>query len=241
MLRTPRDLEILQLVGKFGQLTTTQINSLIFHSNRSDSPCDAVLLRLYRGKHLIRLGRTLVTVKRGGSGEYVYALGRAGWPLVYTGRYRVKTTIYQHTLDIVDAYIRLVEAERAGRLVLEKFNPEKSASVTIGGQLLQPDAFVRYSVDGRRSSFFLEVDKGSEHKQQLAAMFERYRSAWLNYDESDHEFGGILTLVSMPPKRASERVQELNRILDRLPDDGSRGLFRVETLDGFPQGWMVGL
>ena len=243
MLRTPRDLEILKLVGRFGQLTTSQINDIIF-ADRFHTRCKDVLKRLSSpdSKMLIRIGRTQVSVERGGSGEYVYALGRAGWQEVYTGRYRVKQTIYQHTLDIADAYVKLLQAQRSGLLDSLVFKPESLASVTVGGQLLKPDAYVRYKVNGREIAYWLEVDKATEHLSQIAGLIEGYRQAYLGYDESvdSHQFVGIVFQVACEPRKAERRVDELVRIVKRVPELPVQGFFRVGLLETFPQASLLG-
>lgn len=241
MLKTPRDLEILKLVGRFGQLKTSQISDILF-ADRFHTRAKDVLKRLYDSKLLIRIDHTLVTVERGGSGEYVYALGRAGWQQVYTGRYRVKQTIYPHTLDIADAYVKLLKAQRSGLLDGLVFKPESLASVTVGGQLLKPDAYVRYTVGGMQVAYWLEVDKGTEHLTQIAGLIERYRQAYLNYDEAvdTHQFIGIVLQVACEPRKAERRVNELVGILNRVPEAPMKAFFKVGLFETFPQASLLG-
>lgn len=238
-MRSTRDFEVLRIVNRFGQLTSHQINELIFN-DVTDTPCDTALLRLTKSKHLTRVGRVLVpSDARGGSGAYVYSLGNAGWPLLRSGRYRVRSTPYPHMTDIADAYIQLLREERKGNIRILKYKVEQGR--TVGGQLLNPDLYVKYYAftKEREVSLWLEVDRDQEHRGQMAAMYERYRQAYLGFDDELEVFPLVVTLVRSDWRPVSERVQELKRLISRIPDDGTQGLFRIELLKDFPQPWMM--
>lgn len=237
-MKTTRDEQIIRLVGQFQQLTSHQIKQLVFH-DVSDTPRDRALERLCDDRYLVRVGRKLIRDLRGGSGAYVYALGRAGWNHLYTGKYRVRSVPYPHLLDIADAYIALVQAEREGKLEITKIRTEPATSVTIGGQLLKPDLSVRYKVPGKGElSLYLEIDKATEHRGQMAAMFERYRQAFLNYDSDMSVFPLIVVLVRSDLVPEHERIAELRQLIRLIPDE-TKDLFRVDTLDTFPQSWLL--
>ena len=240
IMKTERDVEILRVVKQFQQATSAQIKQLVF-SDVTETPVSRALRRLVESKHLVRVGRKLIQGLEGGSGAYVYSLGRASWPMFYTGRYKVRTAVYPHMLDIVDAYVALTRQERAGTVQILKVKAEPATSVTVGGQLLKPDLYVKYRIvaSQRVVSLWLEIDKGTEHRGQMTAMFERYRQAYLNFDDELQVFPLTLVLVRSELRQDDERVDELRRLLRRIPDDETRALFRVEKLDDFPQAWML--
>src|SRR5947209_6452814 len=82
-----RDRHIVQLVARFKQATSKQIHELLFSSNASRTPADVALKRLTTRGYLHRIERRTVGGSRGGSGQYVYSLGRRGFFMFFEGRY----------------------------------------------------------------------------------------------------------------------------------------------------------
>lgn len=78
-----RDREIVQLVARFKQLTTTQIKELVYPGQLHD-PQRRAIKRLLENKMLARVNERLPGGFRGGSQEYVYQLGTLGVELTGT-------------------------------------------------------------------------------------------------------------------------------------------------------------
>ena len=70
----PRDVQVVELVGRFRLMTAEQIRSVVFPAQASKTPLDRALKRLTDAGYLTRLGR-MVGGFGGGSGQYVYQLG----------------------------------------------------------------------------------------------------------------------------------------------------------------------
>lgn len=239
IMKTSRDEQIVRLVGQFQQLTTDQIQQLLF-AEVTDTPVYRALERLCKARYLVKVGRKLIHGVSGGSAPYVYSLGPVGWQHLYTGRYRLKRSVpYPHLLDVADAHVALVKAERAGRIQIAKVKVESAASVTVGGQLLRPDLFVRYKSGSKKFSLWIECDRATEHRGQMAAMLDRYRQALLNFDGEVDPFPYIVVLVRTDLVPVRERVNELRRLVSKMPEERARALFRIDTLDSFPQDYLL--
>ncbi len=76
-----RDTQVVELVGRFGFMTAEQIRHVAFGGLASKTPLDRSLMRMTADGHLRRLAR-FVGGFGGGSGQYVYQLGREGWRLL---------------------------------------------------------------------------------------------------------------------------------------------------------------
>src|SRR4051794_36639090 len=99
MVLADRDRRIVQLVGRYGQVGAGQIAALIF-DNSNPTPMYRALKRLVDRGYLIRLERRTVGGARGGSGQYIYSLGKKGHYLLMTGKYTPVRAIRYHTLAI---------------------------------------------------------------------------------------------------------------------------------------------
>ena len=136
-----RDRRIVQVIARYGQASSKQIKQLFF-TDVSSTPVDRALRRLVAGHYLIRIERRIVGGARGGSGQYVYSLGRRGFFMFFTGRFTPARTIRYHSLAIVDCVVTLKQAERAGRLSVVGLSSEPDCWVTIGRDELKPDLYV---------------------------------------------------------------------------------------------------
>lgn len=135
---TPRDAEVVELVGRFRQLSAGQIRALVFGTQTSKTPLDRSLQRLLQGRYVARLDR-LVGGLGGGSGQYVYQLGRAGWRLLGKGgAYRPQRQLSWHTLTIADCFVQLTALERNGRLAVLAFEPGTGLPPECGGHAADP-------------------------------------------------------------------------------------------------------
>jgi hypothetical protein len=200
-----------------------------------------VLARLVEQRVLDRLERRQGGVG-GGSSAWVYALGPAGRRMVayWAGEglprsrsaHEPGVAWTAHTLAVSDLYVRLRQAERAGRVELLDFDAEPACwrrYTRLGGAagVLKPDAFVRLGVGEYEDSFLVEVDLGTEHRGQLT----RQHRAYSEYFRSGVEqaktevFPGVLWIVP-----DAQRMALLADIHRGLPEQ-TRRLFTVATSD----------
>jgi hypothetical protein len=239
--------QIVETVARLTLVSGRQLSGLFFYfsfSNFSDSAAFTrrarrVLARLVEQRVLDRLER-----RRGGPGggssAWVYALGPAGVRMVayWAGEglprsraaHEPSTTWTAHTLAVSELYVRLREAEQAGRVELLAFDAEPDcwrAYTRLGGAagVLKPDAFVRLGAGEFEDSFLVEVDLGTERRGQLT----RQHHAYSEYFRSGVEqaktgvFPGVLWVV--PDAR---RVALLADIQRGLPAQARR-LFTVAS------------
>jgi hypothetical protein len=135
-----------------------------------------------------------------------------------------------HTLAVSDLYVRLREAERAGRVELLAFDAEPACwrrYTRLGGAagVLKPDAYVRLGVGEFEDSFFIEVDMGSERRGQLSRQHHVYQEFFRSGIEQTKRgvFPGVLWIV--PDEKRSELLQDIH---GRLSEQ-TRRLFMLAT------------
>jgi len=130
----------------------------------------------------------------GGSGEYVWqpAASKARRP-------------DPHTLDIAELYVRLIEH---GAKVLT-FEPEPHSYIQSGPVELKPDAYLRIQRPKGIYRAFIEVDRGTEFRAQLAAKMKRYVRALRHWDKEDGAFPQVVWIV--PDAERLDFVQSVIR------------------------------
>ena len=231
MTLSPRDRQIVRLADYFGQLSTGQLQALAFTDLKSRSSCDRTLKRLTETKYLAKVEkRRVVGGAHGGSGEYVWQLGPAGWEICKReGRWHRHAVDY-HTLAIVDVYVRLTVAQRAGGLNLDGFTPEPECHVTVDGIELKPDLLVELSRpgSGAKLNAWLEIDLGTERQARLSEKMARYAKAYRSGRVDP--FPRVVFVA-----HDAERAREIGWLISRLPADESV-LFRSLDIASFPQG-----
>jgi hypothetical protein len=244
MVLPVRDRQIITLTDRFKQLSSSHIQSLVFAGNASGTPCDRALKRLVEHKFLARIERRTVGGGHGGSGQYVYQLGRAGWDAVgREGRYYASTAVNYHSLAIADVFVSLKQAEQAGWLSVLTYATEPDCWATIAGYEVKPDLFVDMSVNGRNIAHWLEVDLGTERQAHIKAKCDRYWHAFQRADGSEWPvFPLVVFLVA-----DEARKREIQSVIDRMPKlveyvkDGPdetldpAGLFKVVEQASYPQ------
>lgn len=220
-----RDRAVVQLVARFGQLTSAHVYALVF-PGLSQTPCDRALRRLTERRYLARIERRLVGGSRGGSGQYVYQLGRDGHALFSTGRYVPARAINFHSLAIADAYIALKQLERAGRLKIAGYMTEPDCHVTIGRAELKPDLYAELvRPDGARLKVFYEVDMGTQGPLRIKEKLERYWWAYNHADSGEWPEFPVVAFVAVD----DDRADELRWIIDQGPRE-ALPLFKVTTI-----------
>jgi hypothetical protein len=231
MLMLDRDRQIVLSIGRFGQLSTKNLNELHFHDRASMTPMYRTLERLVERKYLARIERRMVGGTGAGSGQYVYQLGSAGWTFCRReGRYWPYRAVSYHTLAIADAYIELLKLERSGAIRIDGFSTEPDSWLTVAGADLRPDLHVDVADLYRRRSvsLWLEIDMGTERQKQVKDKLARY---WHAYQHADSSTLPVVPLVLfIAPDEARER--ELKWMIDRGPEE-AQALFMVSNMDGF--------
>lgn len=226
---SPRDEAVVELVGRFRQMTTSQIRPVLFGEVSSQTPLDRTLKRLVDHQYLARLERA-VGGWAAGSGPYVYQLGREGWRhLGRDGQYWPYRSVSLHTLDIAALFVTLKGAERRGELVVLSYEPEPACHLKQGAVLLTPDAKldVGLPVQRQRVGAFLELDRGTERARQIQGKCLRYWEAYQGWP--DQVFPLVVFVV--PDER---RATEIARSISQLPQ-AARPLFRICEMDKVPQ------
>lgn len=222
-----RDRLLVQLVARFKQVTSDQLFQLVFDGG-SRTSCDRALRRLVDGDHLARIERRLVGGSKGGSGQYVYQLGRKGYLTYFEPPYKRATTIKFHSLAIADCWVTLKGLERAGVLEIEAATTEPDSWLTIGSTDLRPDMFVDLKHrTGRQYKLWLEIDMGTESQKQIRAKLDLYLKAWADSDVYEWQGTGWTDFPRVLWVAVDEeRERELRWLIRQLPED-SRKLFRL--------------
>lgn len=204
-----------------------QIRDVLFTTQSSKTPLDRTLKRLTDAGYLARLGR-LVGGFGGGSGQYVYQLGRVGWRyLGKGGGYRPLRVVDYHTLTITECFVLLKRLERSGELTIIRYDADPASRQTVGEMLLTPDAFVVLGVTTIRQkfSFWLEIDRDTENAETIRGKCVRYWRAFQSWDGD--VFPYVVFVVPDEPRR-----RELERIVAGGPDE-AQALFQICELDTF--------
>lgn len=225
-----RDKAVVSLVGAFRQLTAGHLRELAFAEVSSQTPLDRTLKRLVQRKYLMRLHR-LVGGTQGGSAQYVYQLGRAGWRLLErAGEYWAPRAVNLHALAVADCLVKLKITEKAGGHEVASFTTEPACHVKVGGLLLTPDAFVELKLggSGERLISWLEVDRSTEHLTTIQEKCERYWKASIS-GQWDGHFPFVLFVV---PDEVRKRAVE--RVFQGGPASAGE-LFSCTTFQDFPK------
>ncbi|MFI1354870.1 replication-relaxation family protein [Streptomyces sp. NPDC020898] len=220
-----RDMEVVRVVGRFYQLASSHVATLLF-PDTTGTPVDRTLARLVRLEALNRIGRR-ATGPQGGAGAYVYQLGARGWWLLgREGRYRPYRSINHHALRVADVYVDLVTAERAGGIKILHAELEQP----IGNA--RPDLTVELGLVQQRqkTSYAIEVDLGSEKPRIITAKCAAYIEAFKRGLRDPFPY--VLFLVP-----DEWRKSEVSRVLGRLAE--GREVFSVGLFDELAAGFLV--
>jgi hypothetical protein len=235
-----RERAIVHVLVRLAATSGDQLRRLCFPhagNERGDSQvARRVLLRMTKRGVLARFTRRVGGTVRGSEG-YRYRLGPNGqrlaqtWELLPAGRARQPVEpgerFLRHRLAVSELYVRLVEAERRGELVVRSFETEPASwrtfSAPFGGtRTLKPDAFFQMSLDDELDLlWFAEVDLGSVSQTTRATQAEAYRRYWQSGPDLMPRVLWI-TLDVATAERAAAAIR---------PEAEPRGLFVVCTLD----------
>lgn len=222
-----RDRAVVELVDRFRQLKASHIRTALFAGSGSKTSLDRTLKRLVERRYLARLARP-VGGDGGGSSQYVYQLGRAGWRLLAKqGEYWIPRSVNLHTLAIADSFAGLKQAERGGKFTLIRFNPEPACHVSVGAIELTPDAYVEigFREQNTKISLWLEIDRGTEKAEVIKEKCIRY---WRAYQIWEHDtFPYVMFVVPDALRRRS-----IERVVMAGPDEAYE-LFRISESSSF--------
>ncbi|MDP9164523.1 MAG: replication-relaxation family protein [Actinomycetota bacterium] len=197
--------------------------------------CRRSLERLTRLRALTRLQRRIGGI-RAGSAAYLYVLGPIGQRLLDPDAprrvVREPSLLYlAHTLAITDAFVELTLAARQGRFELLSVTHEPGCWRSFFGpngatSWIKPDLAVTIGTSDRELSWFLEVDRGTEHAPALRRKGQAYLAAYQygNVTTQEGVFPRVLWLVP-DQRRAAALVKALPR------SELSEQLFVVTTTD----------
>lgn len=197
-----RDREIVETVGRFKQMHARQIGSLLFADLASATPLDRALRRLRDRGYLTRLAVRAVGGVGGGSTQYIYQLGRAGWSLLgVPGKHWAYRSANLHALDLAQLYVDLKNLERTGEVEVIRFDREQEGWRNIGDVQLTPDAYLELGHPAARTKVtcFIELDRGTEHTRQIKDTCVRYWQAYERWE--DEVFPYVLFVVPDEPRR----------------------------------------
>ena len=225
-----RDAAVIQLVTRFRQLTASHIRELLFAHLASHTPCDRTLRRLVDQQFLMRLEFRRPGGSDGGSGHYVYQLGREGHKQYRKGAFKPWSTINRHALAIADTYLALVRLERQGIISINGYTTEPNCHVQVGKHKLEPDLYISLNrlSSGQHRPLWLEVDRDTEHDTHIKKKLANYWHAYSEADASQFpEWPGVIWIAL-----TDWRAKELRTTIAQGPKEAQK-LFRVMTLDEF--------
>jgi len=243
-----RDMAVLASLEKLRLLTTSHVTRLHFTDGPTASNirrAQYTLKRLHQLKLVSRLSR-VIGGKRAGSAGVVYGLSGLGLRVLFAPdtanqpRRRIwdtKPYFQDHMLKVADLYVGLIEREYHG-IDLLSFDGEPTCwrhFTGPGGELVvvKPDAYVQVGLDALVSSWFIEVDLGTETLPTIQRKSERYIAYWNSGTEQQRTqseldsgvFPFVLWLV--PDAKRRDKFQQATC---RLTPD-ARDLFKVALLE----------
>ena len=236
-----RDLALLASVADWQLLSARQLQRLHFPPSQH-TPLGAarssrrVLARLVEARALLRLDRRVGGV-RAGSASFIYALGPVGQRLLREAGPRPRAhepslAFVNHTLAIAELVVRLVEAERAGQLVLLGAQPEPRCWRRYLGPLgnpevLRPDLRLTVATGDTEYHWFVEVDRGTEHLPAIRRKCWQYAAYYRSGEEQMRS--GIFPRVAWltTTQQRALTIRGAITTTSTLPD----GLFVVSPLN----------
>lgn len=124
----------------------------------------------------------------------------------------------QHTLDIAELYVRLIEAHRAGQIELVNFLPEPYCHVQIGKAVYEPDGKIHVRTSSGEYLWFLEIDESHEWTTKLKQKMTRAQKVWERWPKTGNAvkdtFPRGLYVV-----KDQKRYDFVKGIIDKQPED----------------------
>jgi hypothetical protein len=245
LLRTrlsDRDLAVLQSLGALKYATSRQIERLHFRESHrtplaTSRAANRCLTRLYH-LHLIDRLERRVGGTQAGSGSFVWLLAPAGKRLVGESdrrRSRDPSRVHlAHVLDVADLVVRLHEHARAsiGAVELLAVETEPACWRQFVGHygarvLLKPDLRTTLGIGEHELHWFIELDRGTEHRSALTRKINAYVAAWRDGGEEVRAgvFPRVLWVV--PDDHRAEVIAEACATTNGVPE----GMFAVSVTE----------
>lgn len=233
---TSRDLAIIQDIGRFKLMTGNQILRIFFQEEECSDlsrarRCQSVLSRLTKHGVLARLEER-DTIK-----SFIYCLDIAGQHIagLTSERPRRKYSWHSpqipHTLAIAEVYTRVVEANRAGRLIIAgstSYETEPYCWRDFADWQLKPDAYIEVDEveNGKRyrSNWYIEVDRSTQYGVKVTTKMPAYNAFWGYLQANSRKTRGVLILVHTEHRKK----YFLNRVAQQPA--AARPLYRVAQL-----------
>lgn len=216
-----RDLQIISFVARFGQVTADHVREFIFKDNASKTPCDRAMTRLVSQKLLVRIEKRTVGGAKGGSGQYVYQIGPAGWKLAQTeGSYWQARSVNYHSLAIAEVFVAIQSA-----LDVIRYETEPDSHVKVNYIPLLPDLYVELKIGTKERRAWLEIDLATERPKQLKDKLRRYHEAWNGAGEQWDPWPWVVWVVPDEKRKA-----ELESLIAQTPKE-SRPMFKTALFD----------
>jgi hypothetical protein len=233
-----RDWAILRFIAEFRFVSTSHLRVVQFdglHPTPAAAArsCGRVLARLSRLRLLIKLDRRIGGL-RAGSENYVYALGPIGIRLLdrrsRQGGWAPSTTLLQHSLAVTDVFTSLVTAGQSDLLQVISYETEPRCWRSLPGygtsDTMRPDLLVVIGHGEDELHWWIEVDRGSEHRLTVKHRLELY----LHYFESGQEQRqrGVFPRVCWLTTTA-KRAKQLQALAEQV--QGDLPLFSVGLIE----------
>lgn len=234
-----RDRAVLRSVGQLRLASSRHLEAL--HYGDAATPLTAARkarrsLQRFVDHGLLRRLERQVGGLHAGSAAYIYALTDRGQLLVDLPGARRRAgepawQFVQHTLAIADLFVAIHEACRASDRELIDIQTEPDAwrawtNLGGGSETLKPDLYVSVGVGDDELRWFVEVDRGTEHRPTLLRKCRAYQAYYETGVEQTREgvFPRVLWLV---PDKA--RAEQLSGV---FTERGlTAALFTVQTPD----------
>lgn len=241
-----RELAILETVSRLRVVSGDQLRRLHFHTIRTHRGgirvCNRSLERLVTAGALHRLERRVGGVRAGSAGA-VYTITPVGLRLrahcrgtleAGSGRtpHEPGLAFVNHTLSVADAYVRIVEADRAGMFELLTFDAEpdcwRSHPTGLGATTtVKPDAYVAVAVGDFEHCAFLEVDLATEGRAAILRKLRVYTAFHASGREQAAR-GVFPRVLWLTP--SEQRAEAIAALIETLPQNARR-LFLTTTAD----------
>lgn len=235
-----RDWAILHSLDQLHFLTTRQVERLhyppgVFTPLSGARTSRRDLARLH-DLHLIRHLERRIGGLRAGSASFVWSLDSLGARLLdHPTRRRAQEPSglhLDHVLAVAELVVRLHEVARTGEVELLEVQGEPACWRIIpaahGGRLtLKPDLRLTLGVGDQELHWFVEMDRGSEHRPVLTRKCSTFLAAWRQGQEqaSSGVFPRVLWVVPDQARQAA-----VTRVIEGLTS-APAGMFLTATED----------
>jgi hypothetical protein len=237
-----RQLSILQALDQLKFSAARQIERLLYPLGENGfTPLSAArtsrrdLAELHRLQLVDRLDRRVGGL-RAGSASFIYSLSPLGARVLgHSTRRRSREPSLahlDHVLEVAELVVRLYEEARSGAVELVGIETEPDCWRPVVGPngsrlTLKPDLRVTLAVGEHELHWFVEIDRGSEHRPVLMRKCSVYLGAWR--DGREQAVHGVFPRVLWVLPDAA-RVDVIISVIDALPG-APTGMFVTTTED----------